>query len=308
MTTKPQEPRVNAGVCPVLGSGEADATRGAKPFLRWAGSKRKQLSRLSAFWSNSHTGYVEPFAGSACLFFAIAPSSAVLGDSNRELIEVYKVVRDAPERLYRRLCRISRDLETYKRWRALEPKSLDRDTRALRLLYLNRNCFNGIYRTNANGHFNVPMGSKLSEYSSKEDLLRCSRLLSKIRLVAGDFTKTLEHVKAGNFVYLDPPYAVNSRRIFCEYGKSVFDTSDISRFAEGLAGIRQAKADFLVSYADCREARSLAGQWNSVRLPVRRNIAGFAGARRNAYEWLITNLPINQIPINQSSEVNAWLS
>lgn len=303
LTIEPQEPPVNAGGRQVTGSDGSGVARGAKPFLRWAGSKRKQLARLSSFWSNSHTGYVEPFAGSACLFFAIAPSSAVLGDSNRELIEVYRVVRDAPERLYRRLCRIGRDLETYNRWRALRPQSLDRDTRALRLLYLNRNCFNGIYRTNANGHFNVPMGSKLSEYASKEDLLLCSKLLSNIRLVAGDFTKTLEHVKAGNFVYLDPPYAVNSRRIFCEYGKSVFDTSDISRFSEGLVSIRQAKADFLVSYADCREARALAAQWNSVRLPVRRNIAGFAGARRNAYEWLITNLPINQ-----SSEVNAWLS
>jgi DNA adenine methylase len=274
---------------------------GAKPFLRWAGSKRKQLVRLGAFWSDAHTGYVEPFAGSACLFFALAPDNAVLGDSNRELIEVYKVVRDAPERLYRRLRRIRRDLETYKRWRALDPKKLDRDTRALRLLYLNRNCFNGIYRTNSDGHFNVPMGSKLSEYLPKEDILKCSVLLQKIRLVAGDFTKTLEHVKPGNFVYLDPPYAVNSRRIFREYGKSVFDTSDISRFAEGLAGIAQAKADFLVSYADCAEARILARQWNSIRLPVRRNIAGFAGARRNAYEWLITNLRIKPI-----ADLNSW--
>lgn len=266
----------------------------AKPFLRWAGSKRKQLSRLGAFWSSSHTGYVEPFAGSACLFFSIAPNKAVLGDSNRELIEVYRVVRDDPERLYKRLTRINRNLDTYNRWRSLDPKRLDRDTRALRLLYLNRNCFNGIYRTNADGRFNVPMGSKLSSYFTRDEFIRCSILLKNIKLIAGDFTKTIEHVKAGNFVYLDPPYAVNSRRIFCEYGKQVFDTSDIDRFSESLIEIRNAKADFLVSYADCREARSLAKNWNSVRLPIRRNIAGFAGARRNAYEWLISNLPIER--------------
>ena len=242
----------------------------AKPFLRWAGSKRKQLTRLRAFWSEAHTGYVEPFAGSACLYFCLAPTKAVLGDSNRELIEVYKVVRDAPERLYSRLCRISRDLETYQRWRALKPKALDRDTRALRLLYLNRNCFNGIYRTNSVGQFNVPMGSKLSAYFFKEDLFRCSTLLQNTTLIAGDFTKTLQEVRAGNFVYLDPPYAVNSRRIFCEYGKSVFDASDMFRFGEALHGITKAKADFLVSYADCRESRSLAREWNSIRLPIRR--------------------------------------
>jgi hypothetical protein len=97
-------------------------------------------------------------------------------------------------------------------------------------------------------------------------------------------------VKPGNFVYLDPPYAVTSRRIFKEYGKKVFDASDISRFSDALVAIDKVRADFLVSYADCREARTLAGNWNSARFPVRRNIAGFAGARRNAYEWLITML------------------
>lgn len=265
----------------------------AKPFLRWAGSKRKQLSRLAAFWLDDHTGYVEPFAGSACLFFALGPSRAVLGDSNRELIEVYRVVQDEPERLYRRLRRIARDTETYTRWRRIDPRTLDRETRALRFVYLNRNCFNGIYRTNVAGHFNVPMGRRPGDYFSKADLVRCSELLQKATLVAGDFTKTLERVKAGDFVYLDPPYAVSSRRIFREYGKRIFDTTDIPRFSECLSEIARAGADFLVSYADCKEARALARQWNSMRLPIRRHIAGFAGARKNAYEWLITNLPVD---------------
>jgi len=274
--------------------------RRGKPFLRWAGSKRRQLSRLSAFWSDHHTRYVEPFAGSACLFFELAPPDAILGDSNRDLIEVYRVVRDEPERLYRRLGRIRRDPDTYKRWRALVPKTLDRETRALRFLYLNRNCFNGIYRTNGAGHFNVPMGSRSGAYCTRDNLLLCSELLKNATLVSGDFVSTLKQIRAGDFVYLDPPYAVTSRRIFCEYGKRVFDTTDIPRFAECLSGIRKAGGDFLVSYADCAEARALARRWNSVRLPVRRHVAGFAGARKNAYEWLITNLPINQTPKPQA--------
>ncbi len=207
-----------------LGSG-ANALRRGKPFLRWAGSKRKQLSRLATFWSPDHERYVEPFAGSACLFFELEPNAAVLGDSNKELIEVYRVVRDEPERLYRRLCHIRRDLPTYRHWRELNPKSLDRQTRALRFLYLNRNCFNGIYRTNLAGEFNVPMGKRPGGYFSEEDLLHCSKLLQRTGLVAGDFTKTLERVRAGDFVYLDPPYAVTSRRIFREYGKTTFDTA-----------------------------------------------------------------------------------
>jgi DNA adenine methylase len=145
----------------------------AKPFLRWAGSKRKQLARLRSYWSDGFSRYVEPFAGSACLFFELAPPAAVLGDTNRELIEVYKVARDDPARLYRRLCRIERDRRTYNRWRGVDPKSLDRDTRALRFLYLNRNCFNGIYRTNESGQFNVPMTarSRFSHWPSRRWLV-----------------------------------------------------------------------------------------------------------------------------------------
>jgi DNA adenine methylase len=272
---------------------KASITQRGKPFLRWAGSKRKQLSRLTSFWSPNHTRYVEPFAGSACLFFELAPGSAVLGDSNQDLIEVYRVVRNEPERLYRRLCRIKRDQKTYRRWRRLNPRLLDRETRALRFLYLNRNCFNGIYRTNRVGDFNVPMGTRQGAYISKDDFLNCSLLLQNATLVVGDFVKTLEKVRPGDFVYLDPPFAVNSRRIFREYGKKTFDISDIPRLSESLSAIVTRGADFLVSYADCGESRGLALRWHSVRLPVRRHVAGFAGDRREAYEWLISNRPIS---------------
>lgn len=278
------------------------ARAGAKPFLRWAGSKRKQLSRLVPFWNETHTRYLEPFAGSACLFFEIAPARAVLGDANKDLIEVYRVVRDEPERLYRRLCRVTRDRSTYARWRRLDPKRLDRDTRALRFLYLNRNCFNGIYRTNMEGQFNVPMGQRPGEYFSKEDLLNCSRLLKTTTLIAGDFMKTLEHVQTGDFVYLDPPYALNSRRVFKEYGKRTFDVSDVPRLMEGLSIIDATGADFLVSYADCTEARRLASTWNAIRLPIRRHVAGFTDSRRLAYEWLISNRPVSSLRRSVSSE------
>ncbi len=171
----------------------------------------------------------------------------------------------------------------------MNPQSLDLETRALRFLFLNRNCFNGIYRTNAAGHFNVPMGERVGKYFSREELIQCSQILHRAELIAGDFATTLEQVKRFDFVYLDPPYAVKSRRMFREYGKTVFDTADIPRLDKGLKQIVARGADFLVSYADCAEARALAADWHAVRLPVRRHVAGFAGNRKNAYEWLITN-------------------
>jgi len=265
----------------------------AKPLLRWAGSKRKQLARLSPFWKPRHLRYVEPFAGSACLFFEISPFEAILGDNNAQLIELYRVVKKNPERLHRRLCAIPRTEDAYRRWRSLDTACLDRETRALRLLFLNRNCFNGIYRTNAAGHFNVPMGTKLGNYPSRDELIQASRLLQRARLVSGDFANTLKLVREGDFVYLDPPYAVLSRRIFREYGAKAFDTSDIPRFNQKLEEIVDKGADFIVSYADSKEARDLAKSWYRTKFPVRRHVAGFAGDRRQAYEWIISNLPID---------------
>lgn len=264
----------------------------AKPFLRWAGSKRKQLSRLAQFWTPTHLRYVEPFAGSACLFFELAPLTAVLGDNNCNLIEVYRVVRDQPDRLYDRLCRIRRDQETYYRWRKKRSDRLDVETRVVRFIYLNRNCFNGIYRLNEKGEFNVPMGIRPGAYFRRSDLALCSSLLQKAQLLDGDFSRTLKCVRAGDFVYLDPPFALESRRVFRQYGLKSFSTNDVPRLAESLCRIVRLGADFLVSYADCKEARGLAADWNSIRLPVRRNVAGFTGSRRLAYEWLISNMSI----------------
>lgn len=262
----------------------------AKPFLRWAGSKRKQLHRLRRFWKEEYERYVEPFAGSACLFFDLAPRAAILGDSNGELIEVFQVVRDEPETIYGCLRKIRQDNPTYLRWRSLKPSDLDVRTRVVRFIYLNRNCFNGIYRTNGNGHFNVPMGRKPGKYFSLEDLNLCAQLLRRAKFVSGDFMQTLCDVQRGDFVYLDPPYAVASRRVFREYGKNAFTVDDIPRFAEVLRTIDKTGAKFLVSYADCSEARTLARDWNSQRFPTRRHVAGFAGARRQAYELEINNL------------------
>lgn len=139
------------------------------------------------------------------------------------------------------------------------------------------------------------MGKRPGAYFSKEDLLRCSELLKQAILVAGDFVKTLDYTKKGDFVYLDPPYALTSRRVFKEYGKGTFGTSDMPRLIAGLKLIHARGADFLVSYADCAEARTLAKEWNSIRLPIRRHVAGFSGDRRIAYEWFISNRAVTPL-------------
>ena len=264
-----------------------------KPFLRWAGSKRKQVPRLSKFWNNSHTRYVEPFAGSACLFFNITPDKALLADKNAELIEMLEVVRDKPGTVYNRVMAIPRTKKRYYLERSRNPARLTPLQRATRFIYLNRNCFNGIYRTNMAGQFNVPFASsRAGAFVTREEFIEASNLLKNATLRAWDFGTTLRYVKEGDFVYLDPPYAVESRRVFREYGERPFCADDLSRLEEHLVKIDQRGATFVVSYADCRESRSLAMNWNSRRMRVRRHIAGFSDARRSAYELLISNVHI----------------
>src|SRR4030042_6017567 len=184
----------------------------AKPFLRWAGSKKKQIPRLSLFWSPTYSRYIEPFAGSCSLFFALSPDDAILGDKNAELIEMYSTVRDRSEEIYNRIVAIPRTRDMYYTLRAQSPATLTRVERAVRFIYLNRNCFNGIFRTNTHGAFNVPFAShRVGAFVTHDEFLRAAALLHRAKLCAGDFGSTLRHVRAGDFVYLDPPYAVESR-------------------------------------------------------------------------------------------------
>lgn len=263
-------------------------------FLRWAGSKRKLLPKLSSYWSTRFTRYVEPFAGSSSLFFKIQPTSALLADKNADLIEVYCVLRDRPEELHARVSALRKAKGRYYKLRAQDPRKLSRLDRVVRFLYLNRYCFNGIYRTNLKGQFNVPYApTGTGGIPALEQFVACSRLLLTADLRAWDFGTTLRLVGEGDFVYIDPPYAVESRRVFVEYGPRWFGESDLSRLSQHLKKMDQRGATFLVSYADCREARELAMGWYMMKFAVQRNIAGFHGNRRRAYELLVSNQPLN---------------
>jgi DNA adenine methylase len=236
---------------------------------------------------------VEPFAGSSSLFFNIQPRSALLGDKNQDLIEVYCVLRDSPEELHARVSSLRKGKDRYYKLRAQNPRKLSRLNRAVRFLYLNRYCFNGIYRTNLNGQFNVPYApSGTGGIPALEQFIACSRLLVRATIQAWDFGTTLRNVREGDFVYIDPPYAVESRRVFVEYGPRWFSRQDLARLAEHLKKIDRRGATFLVSYADCREARDLSKGWYVMKLAVQRNIAGFHDDRRRAYELVISNKPV----------------
>lgn len=289
-----ENPLSSPKVTPGRGANEAvrgnEAATSCRPVLRWAGSKQKLIPLLEEYWRPEFKTYVEPFAGSACLFFHLAPAKAILGDNNSDLVEMYEVIRRDPVRLARRLAHIPRTSDAYYRWRSIPAQSLDPERRALRFLYLNRHCFNGIFRTNREGAFNVPFGTRLPDRLTTDDLLACARLLKDAVLVSGDFERTVQRAKAGDFVYLDPPFAMSRKRNRSEYGHAAFSQSDIARLNDAMYCLNAIGAHFLVSYGDCPEARQLQRNWISRKVRVRRHVAGFAGDRRHAYEWMISNV------------------
>jgi DNA adenine methylase len=163
--------------------------------------------------------------------------------------------------------------------------------RAARFIYLNRYCFNGIYRTNLAGKFNVPYsGVRCGGFPADEVFKKCSRRLDKARFMRGDFAKVLEQVKSGDLVYMDPPFAVRERRVFRQYDPGTFTSEDIKRLRGWMEKLDGNGISFVVSYAESAEAEILKNGFKHRMVAVRRNIAGFAAHRAMSNEIIISNI------------------
>lgn len=237
--------------------------------------------------------YFEPFAGSACVFFHLGPTTSILADLNSELVATYNALKLDVDLVLECFRRLRTGPDHYYRIRAMSPNTLSGPEAAARFLYLNRYCFNGLYRTNLKGDFNVPYGPPLKPLNAFEDRVRKGvPLLKTATVLTADFASVLEDVESDDFVYLDPPYVLDERRVFSEYLPTSFATRDLARLATSLSLIDARGATFLLSYADSAEARSLAAGWYSRRITTQRNIAGFAGARKQTIELLCSNRPL----------------
>lgn len=260
-----------------------------EPILRWAGSKKKLLPTLQAATPSKYERYVEPFAGSAVLYLRLPKTPALLGDINPDLIDTYETIKAHAKRVWSRAAAMCTTPEFYYELRDQEPSALGKLDRAARFVYLNRFCFNGVYRTNRQGRFNVARGKGhlfIPEYSVFQDF--ASRL-SNASLFCGDFESVVAQTGAGDFLYLDPPYSLEGKRDRGEYGIGTFRDKDEDRLADAITAAADRGAKVLLSYSpSSRMQKRLAG-WQVKRLTVARNVAGFASARRVAPEVLISN-------------------
>ncbi|MGN7920181.1 DNA adenine methylase [Lysobacter sp. 22409] len=219
-----------------------------KPILRWAGSKQRLLPALSARCPRVFNRYYEPFAGSAVLFFFLGPRRARLADVNTDLVNFYKALKRDPDGIYKVVSKIPIDDTSYRVIRRRFAEESDQQRRAAYFWYLNRNCFNGLYRTNRDGVFNVPFGKKLPPLPTLEHVRACAKKLRKASLRVADYEKTIDEASDGDFIYVDPPYKRASSRDRGEYGPGAMGDSDIMRLMSALRRASDRGALILFSY------------------------------------------------------------
>ncbi|WP_441280812.1 DNA adenine methylase [Tardiphaga sp. 862_B3_N1_1] len=263
-----------------------------RPLLRWAGSKRQMLGPLREMLPREDSIYIEPFCGSAALFFDQRPKRAVLSDINADLINFYAACKSRPRQVFRLSGQLKRTKAEYLKIRKHSPAERSKIARAAYFYYLNRNCFNGLYRTNRQGMFNVPFSaSRTGRMLSEEEFLSACAALKSARVVSCDFERLIkENLEPEAFFFLDPPYAVKHRQPFTDYNSQAFGESDLQRLLVCLKAIDDVGAKFAITYdSSVSEKFMLRKRWRQSEIIVRRNIAGFADARRNASEILTTN-------------------
>ncbi|MGI8925163.1 MAG: DNA adenine methylase [Tepidiformaceae bacterium] len=276
------------------------------PFLKWAGGKGKAAAAILAAAPAAMRCYHEPFLGGGAVFFALRAARyagpARLADANGELVECYTVVRDQPEDLVTELRALAgRYLAVdeaarralYYEVRAQTPVSSV--ARAARLIFLNRTCYNGLYRVNAAGRFNVPHGRYANPRILDEAGLRAaSAALQRTELACEDFGQACARARAGDFVYLDPPYQPLSRTAsFTSYTSGSFGPPEQERLRDAFESLARRGVAALLSNSDHPEVRRLyAGRGYTVATtPMSRAINSVGSGRSAVDELLISNLP-----------------
>jgi DNA adenine methylase len=265
------------------------------PILKWAGGKRQIIGELLKRMPVKYNRYFEPFIGGGALFFAIQSEEAFISDINSELINVYKVVRNDVNELINDLRKHENDkdyffeirsidrTETYKNWSNVQ--------KASRLIFLNRTCFNGLYRVNSKGEFNVPFGRYANPRILDEaNLINCSKVLKSAQIETADFSAILKHVKKNDFVYLDPPYdPLNQTSAFTAYTKEGFDVSMQERLRDLCVDLDKKGVFFMLSNSNTKLINDLYKSFNKNIVHATRAINSDATKRGKIEEVIIRN-------------------
>ena len=274
-----------------------------RPFLKWAGGKSRMLPHILERIPSTFGRYFEPFLGGGAVFFELKKQKrfkkAFLGDANQDLVNTYVTIRDSLDDL---IAELSNERYTYNKKSYLSIRensgSSDSIIRAAEFIYLNKTCFNGLYRVNKEGKFNVPFGSYKDPVILDQDNLRAvSKALRGVRINHDDFDWILKEPKPGDVVYFDPPYLpISKTSKFTSYTEGGFGESDHFRLAYTFGKLADKGVTVILSNSSSEETRKLYSNWEIVELVGARNVGGPAEYRKPVREiMVVANAPKNSV-------------
>lgn len=259
------------------------------PFLKWAGGKRWLVSSHKELFEFSFDRYIEPFVGSGSVFFHLNPAKAVLSDKNKRLIDVYRAIKMDWRLVYNNLSVHAKfhSKNYYYKIRASNFESIFE--RAAQFIYINRTCWNGLYRVNKKGQFNVPIGTKDKVLLDTDNFEVISEILGRTLLMNGDFEAVIDITKEGDLLFIDPPYTVNhNKNGFIKYNESIFSWDDQVRLSECVKRAKNRGAKIILTNADHESVSTLyADDFTTKTLPRASVLSGKSQFRGKVTELLV---------------------
>ncbi|UMY64512.1 MULTISPECIES: Dam family site-specific DNA-(adenine-N6)-methyltransferase [unclassified Flavobacterium] len=261
-----------------------------KPFLRWAGGKRWFLKEIDRLVNFDYNTYHEPFLGGGSVFFHLRPSFANISDSNRELINAYVQLRDNVDAVLTSMREFQNTEEFYYRIRSVRFDNPIEE--AARFIYLNQTSYNGVYRVNSNGKYNVPYGHRSKHRIDYGNMIKVSEVLQGADINANDFDFATDNVRAGDLVFLDPPYTVaHNNNGFIQYNQRLFSLEDQHRLLTYIERIKANGAYYIMTNAAHSAIREIFFNGDNCYELNRASLIGGKNAVRGKYaELVLTNL------------------
>ncbi len=261
------------------------------PFLKWAGGKRWLTASHLALFPSTYERYIEPFLGSGAVFFALNPERGILSDRNADLIETYKAIRDDWKSVEAALKRHHTNHRPEYYYNERDRRRQASHTRAAQFIYMNRTCWNGLYRVNLQGKFNVPIGTKSAVCLDTDDFEATSKALKKAHLMCADFKLAISQARNNDFIFVDPPYTVkHNMNGFVKYNEQIFSWDDQIRLRDALLRAWDRGALISIPNADHDSIKDLYKDFPFHQSLSRSSVlAGKPSARAPTTELLIRN-------------------
>lgn len=273
----------------IKGSPELSENPIVLPFLKWAGGKRWLVAQHPELFSRKFERYVEPFVGSGAVYFYLQPRKALLADINSELIDSYRAIKKDREAVWNILKKYQNQHNPEFYYKIRSKSFSDLPKRAARFIYLNRTCWNGLYRVNRQGIFNVPIGTKTTVTRETDNFDQVSKLLKGTRLHVWNFVKTIEASEKGDFLFIDPPYTVkHNLNGFVKYNDKLFSWEDQEKLCNVIKKAKKRGVNMLITNANHESVRKLySGLGESFVLKRASVISGKVSGRGQYTELVI---------------------